>query len=60
MSPSAYGTSNPADAQRKYPVFLFNSSGIITVNVQTGGMPASAGKLVELEASDETVIKILG
>lgn len=59
MSPSANGTSDPADAQRQYAATLFDASGIITVNFQTGGMPAGTGELVELDVGNKTVIKIL-
>lgn len=60
MSPTADGASDPADEETQDCVFILKPSGIIAMYFQTAGMPASAGKLVKLDARDEVIIRILG
>ena len=60
MGLPAAGALQAADAQRNGTVSLFHVSGIIAMDVKAGGMAAGTGKLVELDACHQAIIKILG
>ena len=54
-----YRTSDTADDQHKGAILCFYFASVITVNIQTSRMTTGTGKLMELEAVDTGIIKIL-
>ena len=59
MGPAAFTAAETADAQADESVWGFETTQIITMDRQAGGMPAGTSELVELEGREDVIIDLL-
>ena len=59
MGTSANGADDPADVQTQTGVSVFDRAVIVTMDGETGRVPAGTDQLVELEIINGFIIKIL-